>query len=155
VFVRVRPSGAEARPEGFADQIADMYAGWAKRRGMRLQRLDSPGEHLFAVSGLGCGEILETESGLHVLEQVDEERDGERIVDREQIRVQVARRAPGPELGRASLTQQATSELDRVEPPAVVVRRYRPGRSPLVRDGVRGYRTGRIDRVLAGDFDLY
>ena len=155
VFVRIRPSGTEAGPQGFADQIADMYAGWAKRRGMRIQRLDSPGEHLFAVSGLGCGEILEAESGLHVLEQVDEERDGERIIDREQIRVQVVRRAPGPELGRASLRQQATSELDGVEPPAVVVRRYRPGRSPLVRDGVRGYRTGRIDRVLAGDFDLY
>ena len=92
-------SGPRARrraTEGFADQIADMYAGWAKRRGMRLQRLDSPGEHLFAVSGLGCGEILEAESGLHVLEQVDEERDGERIVDREQIRVQVVRRAARP-----------------------------------------------------------
>jgi ATP-dependent Clp protease ATP-binding subunit ClpC len=35
------------------------------------------------------------------------------------------------------------------------VRRYRPGRSPLVRDTARGYRTGRLDRVLAGDFDLY
>jgi hypothetical protein len=28
-------------------------------------------------------------------------------------------------------------------------------RAPLVRDSVRGYRTGRLDRVLAGDFDLY
>jgi hypothetical protein len=26
--------------------------------------------------------------------------------------------------------------------------------SPLVRDSVRGWRTGRLDRVLAGDFDL-
>jgi len=25
----------------------------------------------------------------------------------------------------------------------------------LVRDAVRGYRTGRLDRVLAGDFDLF
>ena len=31
----------------------------------------------------------------------------------------------------------------------VVVRRYRPGKSPLVRDSVRGYRTGRLDLVLA------
>ena len=36
-----------------------------------------------------------------------------------------------------------------------VVRRYRPGKAPLVRDSVRGYRTGRLDRILAGDFDLY
>ena len=132
-----------------------MYVGWAKRRGMRLQRLDSPDEHLFAVSGLGCGEILEAESGLHVLEQIDEERDGERIVDREQVRVQVVRRAPGPELGRDALARRASAELDGAESPAVIVRRYRPGKSPLVRDGVRGYRTGRLDRVLAGDFDLY
>jgi ATP-dependent Clp protease ATP-binding subunit ClpC len=53
------------------------------------------------------------------------------------------------------LARQASSDLDGAEAPAVVVRRYRPGRSPLVRDGVRGYRTGRFDRVLAGDFDLY
>jgi ATP-dependent Clp protease ATP-binding subunit ClpC len=49
-----------------------------------------------------------------------------------------------PPGGRARATAQQT-----------VVRRYRPGRSPLVRDTARGYRTGRLDRVLAGDFDLY
>ena len=156
VFLRVRSSGAEPAPtDGFADRVAEMYEGWAKRRGMLLQRLESPGEHLFAVAGLGCAEILDAESGLHVLEQVDEERDGERIVDRDQVRVQVVRRMPGPEVGRDALARQASSELDRAPAPAVVVRRYRPGRSPLVRDGVRGYRTGRLDRVLAGDFDLY
>jgi len=26
--------------------------------------------------------------------------------------------------------------------------------SPLVRDSVRGFRTGRLERVLAGDFDV-
>ena len=41
------------------------------------------------------------------------------------------------------------------EAPSVIVRRYRPGKAPLVRDSVRGYRTGRLDRVLGGDFDLY
>jgi ATP-dependent Clp protease ATP-binding subunit ClpC len=34
------------------------------------------------------------------------------------------------------------------------VRRYRRDPSPLVRDAVRGWRTGRLDSVLAGDFDL-
>ncbi len=101
VFLRVRSSGTDAAPdEGFVDRVAGMYEGWAKRRGMLLQRLESPGERLFAVSGLGCAEILDAESGLHVLEQVDEERDGERIVDRDQVRVQVVRRTPGAELGR-------------------------------------------------------
>jgi ATP-dependent Clp protease ATP-binding subunit ClpC len=35
-----------------------------------------------------------------------------------------------------------------------VVRRYRREPSPLVRDSVRGWRTGRLDRVLAGEFDV-
>jgi hypothetical protein len=37
---------------------------------------------------------------------------------------------------------------------AVVVRRYRRAPSPLVRDSVRGWRTGRIDLVLDGNFDV-
>ena len=40
---------------------------------------------------------------------------------------------------------------DRPEP--AIVRRYRHEPSPLVRDAA-GMRTGRIDRILAGDFDL-
>jgi hypothetical protein len=35
-----------------------------------------------------------------------------------------------------------------------VVRRYRERPSPLVRDAVRGWRTGYIERVLDGNFDL-
>jgi ATP-dependent Clp protease ATP-binding subunit ClpC len=35
-----------------------------------------------------------------------------------------------------------------------VVRRYRTEPSPLVRDTVREWRTGRLDRVLAGQFDV-
>ena len=35
-----------------------------------------------------------------------------------------------------------------------VVRRYRERPSPLVRDARAGWRTGRLDRVLGGDFDV-
>jgi ATP-dependent Clp protease ATP-binding subunit ClpC len=35
-----------------------------------------------------------------------------------------------------------------------IVRRYREQPSPLVRDSVSGWRTGRLDQVLGGDFDL-
>jgi ATP-dependent Clp protease ATP-binding subunit ClpC len=123
---------------------------------MHLDRLDAPsGQHLLSVSGLGCGAILGHESGLHVLEQVDDERDGAKVVDREHVRVVVLPRPGGPEAGAGSLARLALHRVGEAEPSAVVVRRYRPGRSPLVRDSVRGYRTGRLDRVLAGDFDLY
>jgi ATP-dependent Clp protease ATP-binding subunit ClpC len=49
----------------------------------------------------------------------------------------------------------ATASELRVAGPTNVVRRYRAEPTPLVRDAVRGYRTGRFDRVLAGDFDLF
>ena len=133
-----------------------MYVGWARGRAMHLTRLDAPpGEHLLAVSGLGCGEILRGESGLHVLEQVDDERDGDKVVDREQVRVLVLAKKPGPEASPATVAREALRAAGATETTAVIVRRYRPGRAPLVRDSSRPYRTGRLDRVIAGDFDLF
>jgi ATP-dependent Clp protease ATP-binding subunit ClpC len=157
VFVHVRATGADrsAEAHAFAALVAEMYVEWARSRGMSVDRLDSPeDEHLLAVSGLGCGAILAVETGLHVLEHVDEESDGARVSDRQQVRVLVLPRPEGPET-EAALVGLARDRIDEAETAGVVVRRYRPGRAPLVRDGVRGYRTGRLDRVLAGDFDLY
>jgi ATP-dependent Clp protease ATP-binding subunit ClpC len=36
-----------------------------------------------------------------------------------------------------------------------IVRRYREEPSPLVRDSGKGWRTGRFDLVVNGDFDLF
>jgi ATP-dependent Clp protease ATP-binding subunit ClpC len=160
VFLHVRRSGrgggAESGPEEFAATLAEMYVGWADRCGMHAELLESPnGEHLLSISGLGCGEILGPEAGLHVLEHVDDERDGSPVVDRDQIQVVVVGRVPAGERSPANVLRDARAALATAETPSVVVRRYRPGKSPLVRDGVRGYRTGRLERVLAGDFDLF
>ncbi len=38
--------------------------------------------------------------------------------------------------------------------PGSVVRRYRLEGSPLVRDSVAGWRTGRVESVMEGNFDL-
>jgi ATP-dependent Clp protease ATP-binding subunit ClpC len=43
--------------------------------------------------------------------------------------------------------------LDQAPRPNTVVRRYRE-QPPLVRDAAGGWRTGRLDVVLGGDFDL-
>jgi ATP-dependent Clp protease ATP-binding subunit ClpC len=158
VFLEVSPSGGpggrDAAP--FADQIAAMYLGWCERRGMNADRVTSePGHHVLVVAGLGCGRILTAETGLHVLEHMEDGDRGERVVDREHVRVTVAPRPPGPRDGAVDVAREAQKALRGVEEAAVVVRRYRPGRAPLVRDTARGYRTGRLDRVLAGDFDLY
>ena len=39
--------------------------------------------------------------------------------------------------------------------PLTIVRRYRESPSPLVRDAMRGWRSGRLDLILGGDFDLF
>jgi ATP-dependent Clp protease ATP-binding subunit ClpC len=151
VFLHLGVAGGDAGTEAdpFAALLVEMYAAWAEARGMRLERLEAPtGEYVLAVSGLGCGEILGAEAGLHVLEHVDEDRDGARVVDRERVRVHVL---PRLQDAQGASTVPALDE----DAPATIVRRYRPGRAPLVRDSARGYRTGRLDRILAGDFDLY
>ena len=57
--------------------------------------------------------------------------------------------AASPATARAALAASAVART------AAVVRRYRFEPTPLVRDAVRGFRTGRLDRVLDGDFDLF
>jgi ATP-dependent Clp protease ATP-binding subunit ClpC len=116
---------------------------------MRLERLE--GEHLFAVSGLGASVILGDEAGLHVLETGDGTRGRSASVH---ASVHVVPWEPGPPGERATLIALARRALAEHAAPERVVRRYRRVPSPLVRDAVRGYRSGRLDRVLAGDFDV-
>jgi ATP-dependent Clp protease ATP-binding subunit ClpC len=51
-----------------------------------------------------------------------------------------------------TLESASLDRLDDTNPS--VVRRYRREPSPPVRDASRGWRTGNLEQVLAGDFDL-
>ena len=68
----------------------------------------------------------------------------------------VAADPPGPPGGRASAEAAAarrtlaTSAAGR----ARIVRLYRDQPAPLVRDVARGWRTGRLNNMQAGGFDL-
>jgi ATP-dependent Clp protease ATP-binding subunit ClpC len=131
-----------ASAEAFADQLAGMYAAWADRRGMRLHRLGhDESRHEYNVRGLAAYAILRDEHGLHVFERPL----GERGVQRVAARVTVVAVPIGTDEEQA---RQAPTSIT-----SDVARRYRLEPSPLVRDR-RGWRTGRADRVLAGDFDL-
>jgi len=133
-----------------------MYAAWAERRGMRTHVLgDAPGERLLSASGLGCGEILLREAGVHTLERVEPRDAGGQTVERVSAVVHVAPWQPGPHTDRAGFLRRARAALEQEPLTMAVVRRYRPEPAPLVRDAIRGYRTGRLDRVLDGDFDLF
>ncbi len=160
-FLCVEPSREDVTPAGatrdFARRVAAMYEAWARARGMRLAVLGSgDGErerYRFAISGFGAYRLLAPEAGLHVLEW-DEQGGG--AGRRASVRVRVAPQPVAPASdGVAGLRRQADEALG--APGALstaVVRRYRETPSPLVRDLVRKWRTGRIERVLGGDFDV-
>jgi ATP-dependent Clp protease ATP-binding subunit ClpC len=143
-LVHVRAARPEERAVAFAAELVRMYEGWARARGMHVERV--PGEEgvTFAVGGLGAYTILAPESGIHVLE----EPRGERGVRRIQVRVVVAPRPFGGD------GPDGPEALERAGRQLRIVRRYRREPSPLVRDAVRGWRTGKLERVLAGDFDV-
>ena len=155
-------TGPSQQPEAdnpFVKQIQHMYQQWAHKRRMRqdlLQSLESSdppaGSIILAISGLGAYSILQPESGLHVLEIPKRGSAYDRIT----VRVKVVGQPEAPTTGKESQVNQAVSLFAAEETAkAVVVRRYRREPSPLVRDAVRNFRTGLIDRVLGGDFDLF
>jgi ATP-dependent Clp protease ATP-binding subunit ClpC len=164
VFLSIEPLHEDAATPGpareFAGELAGMYARWAKMRGMRWFGLSAltpadgaPGRFVHAIAGFAAWAFLADEDGLHVLE-IEDAAPGE--ARRVTVRVHVVPQPTDPPRdGLDGLARQAREALSRPSATATrVVRRYRAGASPLVRDAVHGWRTGRIDRVLAGDFDL-
>jgi ATP-dependent Clp protease ATP-binding subunit ClpC len=143
----------------FARRLAGMYRAWAEKRGMRIASLEEKGgdgeqpfQALLSVSGFASYMILEPESGWHMLEMRQDEKSFHRL--KVQVRV-LAQPDEPPRQGQTALAQARAmlAQLkDEAETP--VVRRYREEPSPLVRDSVKNWRTGKLDRVLGGDFDL-
>jgi ATP-dependent Clp protease ATP-binding subunit ClpC len=163
-----REAGTDAASsDRFARRVAAMYRRWAERRRMRLKVLEErdgaggseddgagPSRYraLLAVSGYGAHTILSPEAGLHVLETPQDEKS----FNRAKVLVRVAGQPDEP-AGHApgALLRQAEHSFDAEEQNApTVVRSYREEPSPLVRDRQRGWRTGKLERVLGGDFDL-
>ena len=147
-FLEIREPTVDRADGDFAGQLRDMYEAWGQRRGMRVRRLQSESSHLLAISGIGAYQILSAETGLHVFETPRGEHSFARIA----VRVAVAPYlSAAPDTDPSVLARRA---LDALPATATVVRRYRIEPSPLVRDSVRDWRTGRLDRVLAGEFDV-
>ncbi len=149
-------SGGDAT--AFAKRVAAMYRRWAEKRGMRLTVLETRAaadsfRELLAVSGLGAYSRLAADDGYHVLEVGG---DDEASAWRTQVRVRVVGQPPEPPRAHSiDLAEQARRTLAAAPlSSSQVVRRYREHPSPLVRDAIRGWRTGRLDWVEAGHFDL-
>ncbi|MBB6366886.1 ATP-dependent Clp protease ATP-binding subunit ClpC [Xanthomonas sacchari] len=132
--------GADARQ--WWQRVLQMYLAWAEQRNMRVDVLrqdPEQGHAWLAIGGFGALDLLEMESGLHVQEQDADEPALRRLAVQVRVAADVA--------GQPRRPAQAEDELR-------VCRRYRIAPSPLVRDSVRGWRSGRLERVLGGDFDV-
>lgn len=142
----------------FAVQLKTMYVNWAKKRLMKCEILRELFEGsladytcIMAMSGFAAYAILEEESGMHVLEIMNKDKQ----LTRCNVRVQVAPQDLAPEGNTAAFLEQARAAFRKNnEKPRRIIRRYQTTPTPLVRDNVRKWRTGRLDRVLDGNFDV-
>lgn len=147
----------------FARKLARMYLQWAEKRRMRHKILQEGGGNgkepyylVLAAAGYGAYGILEKEAGLHVFEMPAGGK-SDKSFRRCKAHVEVIPQPPEPAGNEPeALLKQARLEFAKAKDGKhlTIVRRYREEPSPLVRDGVRNWRTGRLDRVLGGDFDL-
>jgi ATP-dependent Clp protease ATP-binding subunit ClpC len=138
--------GDAAATQAFAGEIVGMYRAWAELRGMSWRELDSR-PCVACCTGFAAWPILRCENGLHVLESGDGKRS---CRDRDTVAAQ----PPQPATGAAEL-ELARQQLQPVQSTTpAVVRRYKKAPSPEVKDRVRGWRTGRLDRVFGGEFDV-
>ena len=142
----------------FFDKIVKMYRCWAQKRRMRSLVLreimdEARKEYQFmaAISGFGSYSILQGEHGLHVLEVPKTQKTYQKY----NVHVRICPQPEKPAQNKEILMNQATQEfLRQTDTGARIVRHYRIEPSPLIRDNIRKWRSGRIDRVLEGDFDL-
>jgi ATP-dependent Clp protease ATP-binding subunit ClpC len=147
----VLDGGAEGEAgSDWPGRILAMYAAWAERRRMQFERLDG-GEGsapLLSVSGFGAHRTLAREAGLHVLELPPGEGRRREVA---RVRVVAGLDEAVAEAGRRKVLAARLAAAPELK---TVVRRYRERPSPLVRDTATGRRSGNLDQILAGDFDL-
>jgi ATP-dependent Clp protease ATP-binding subunit ClpC len=151
-----RSDQAQASQRAY-DLTRDMYLNWARHRGMQHKVLgdDQDGAQGFtlAVAGFGAYSLLCPEQGLHVFDFDDGGPGVAGVRAHVTVRVLPQSERPVEELTRfVQMAEQAFADTPAAQP--TVVRRYSVGSAPLVRDKVRRWRSGRLDQVLDGNFDL-
>ena len=122
----------------FARELQQMYENWGRLRGMKMEAVG--GDFFWACSfnGFGALNILQSETGVHHLCEG-------RLGDVGTVAVNVCPLAPN---------DVATEIAAKISPSSESVRRYQRIPTPLVTDKARPFRTGRLDLVLGGHFDL-
>jgi ATP-dependent Clp protease ATP-binding subunit ClpC len=134
----------------WCQQLLAMYRGWANNRHMQLSELDGEParQPWLLISGFGAHRLLTREVGLHVLEG-GEDRGARRATARVNLAI-----APLGDLSAEEQQRLIAGAFEQGPRPGSIVRRYRSAPSPLVRNMNGSWRSGRLDAVLRGDFDL-
>jgi ATP-dependent Clp protease ATP-binding subunit ClpC len=131
-------------------KLTVMYRAWSAKRRMQVGELPGIGKDkdmpIIVVSGFGAGRVLSAEAGLHVFEP--SEGASGRVTAR--VRVGIV---PLGDVPAVKERHAIIAALEAGSRPNLVVRRYRE-EPPLVRDAGGKWRTGRLDLVLGGEFDL-
>jgi ATP-dependent Clp protease ATP-binding subunit ClpC len=147
-----RPGLGDDDGTPWCGRVLDMYRAWARSRHMQVTEMASSSQRRLPwllVSGFGAHRVLTQEMGLHVLEQ-----DDGGATDRFTARVRVVA-APLGDAAPDRLKREIKTRLDALPATLAIVRRYREAPSPLVRQMTGApWRSGKLDAVLAGNFDL-
>ncbi len=154
-LLRVDPAleagGDSGKVADWCGRLTLMYRQWAAKRRMQIEEIAGYGAQetvIMHITGFGACRTLQAEAGLHLLDDPS----------LESARRMVARvtcvGGPDQSLPEAGKYAAARRLLDAAPVAPAIIRRYRDGPGPMVRDVANGWRTGRLDAVLAGDFDL-
>ncbi len=136
----------------WCEQLRAMYRAWSDNRHMQISELpaglagDAP---VLLIAGFGAHRVLERECGLHVLELAEGHNGASRATARVRLAI-----TPLGDVPPAKLRSALVKAFGEAPLPSAVVRRYRGEPAPLVRSGDGSWRSGRLDAVLRGDFDL-
>ncbi len=150
--VFAKKTRSDENTDAWRRQLHDMYRGWSGKRHMQVSELEpgSPGGlPMLLVTGFGAYRLLSGECGLHVLELAGPDGGASRATAR--VRVAVASLGDIP---AARLAGAVADALARAPASSKVIRRYRRDPAPLVRSGDGSRRSGKVDAILSGDFDL-
>jgi ATP-dependent Clp protease ATP-binding subunit ClpC len=147
-WIALQPMEDTPKCTAFAAALAGMIEGWASQRDMDIKPLAIDGwQRAWSVEGFAALRILEAENGLHIAEEGG-------LGETARVQIAVAAQIPGPEsLLPGPISVVAAKALHDAHS-REIVRRYQDRPTPLVRDRRRNFRTGRLDLVLAGHFDL-
>ena len=132
----------------WCNEVSSMYSRWADARNMRsskLEGIEGLSSPALLVAGFGAYRTLARETGLHILENPD----GSRVTA--QVRVEIV---PLEKTSKAEIRKSLAQAFGGSQKLANIVRRYRRLPSPLVRNADGSWRSGKVDEVLRGNFDI-